>query len=77
MVPVSKHIMVPGKLDCTDHVFVSVGAGYVVEKTVEDANKFFSDQLNLLDGTIKTMRSQIMSVEDQMYAIKKVPLYTF
>ena len=77
MVPVSKHIMVPGKLDCTDHVFVSVGAGYVVEKTVEDANKFFSDQLNLLDGTIKTMRSQIMSVEDQMYAIKKVPLYIF
>lgn len=72
LIPVSKHIMVPGKLDCTDHVFVSVGAGYVVEKTIDDAKTFFTDQLNLLDGTIKTMRSQIMSVEDQMYSIKKV-----
>ena len=75
LIPVSKHIMVPGKLDCTDHVFVSVGAGYVVEKTIEDAKTFFSNQLSLLDGTIKTIRSQIMSVEDQMYSIKKVVLF--
>ena len=72
LIPVSNNILLPGNLDVTDHVFVSVGAGYVVEKTVPDAQEYFSSQHNLLDGNIKTMRSQAMSIEDQMYAIKKV-----
>ena len=72
LIPVSNNILLPGKLDTTENVFVSVGAGYVVEKTVPDAQDYFSSQTNLLDGSIKTMRSQAMSIEDQMYAVKKV-----
>ena len=72
LIPVTNNILLPGKLDVTDYVFVSVGAGYVVEKTVPDAQDYFSSQTNLLDGSIKTMRSQAMSIEDQMYAVKKV-----
>lgn len=75
LIPVSNNILLPGKLDTTENVFVSVGAGYVVEKTVPDAQDYFSSQANLLDGSIKTMRSQAMSIEDQMYAVKKVVFF--
>ena len=75
LIPVTNNILLPGKLDVTDYVFVSVGAGYVVEKTVPDAQDYFSSQTNLLDGSIKTMRSQAMSIEDQMYAVKKVVFF--
>lgn len=71
-IPVSANVMVPGKLDSTSNVFVSVGAGYVVEKTTSDAKEFFKSQSTLLEGSIKSVRSQAMSLEDQIYAIQKV-----
>ena len=72
LIPVSANIMVPGKLKNVDHVYVSIGANYVVEKTVEDAEAFFSKQKTMLDGSIKSVRSQAMSIEDQIFPVKKM-----
>lgn len=76
-IPVSANVMVPGKLNSTSNVFVSVGAGYVVEKTTSDAQEFFKSQATLLEGSIKSVRSQAMSLEDQIYAIQKVGSLVF
>lgn len=72
LIPVSSNILIPGKLDNVDHVYVSVGTGYVVEKTVEDATAFFTNQANMLSGSIKTIRSQAMSIEDQLVPLQRV-----
>ena len=72
LISVSANIMVPGKLENVDHVYVSIGANYVVEKTVEDAEAFFSKQKTMLDGSIKSVRSQAMSIEDQIFPVKKM-----
>lgn len=72
LIPVSANIMVPGKLENVDHVYVSIGANYVVEKTVDDANQFFSKQKTMLDGSIKSVRSQAMNLEDQLYPVRKM-----
>ena len=72
LIPVSSNILIPGKLDNVDHVYVSVGTGYVVEKTVEDATTFFTNQANMLSGSIKMIRSQAMSIEDQLVPLQRV-----
>ena len=72
LIPVSSNILIPGKLENVDHVYVSVGTGYVVEKTVEDATTFFTNQANMLSGSIKTIRSQAMSIEDQLVPLQRV-----
>lgn len=72
LIPVSANIMVPGKVENVDHVYVSIGANYVVEKTVDDANQFFSKQKTMLDASIKSVRSQAMSLEDQLYPVRKM-----
>ncbi|CBK24901.2 uncharacterized protein [Blastocystis hominis] len=72
LIPVSSNILIPGKLDNVDHVYVSVGTGYVVEKTVEDATTFFTNQANMLSGSIKTIRSQAMSIEDQLVPLQRM-----
>ena len=64
--------MVPGKLSSVEKVYVSVGTGYILEKTVEDANTFFSNQTSLLDANIKAIRSQAMSLEDQLLPVQRV-----
>ena len=56
LIPVSANIMVPGKVENVDHVYVSIGANYVVEKT----------------ASIKSVRSQAMSLEDQLYPVRKM-----
>lgn len=72
MIPVSASIMVPGKLESVEHVFVSVGGGYVVEKTVADAREFFQTKSTLLEPNVKSIRSQAMSIEEQLPIVKQV-----
>jgi len=74
LIPVSPSIMMPGKLGSIDHVYVSVGAGYVVEKTVSDATEFFKAKKNLLEPNINQIRNQAMSVEEQLPIVQKVEL---
>ena len=78
LIPVSASIMMPGKLESVDHVYVSVGAGYVVEKTVGDATEFFQAKTKLIEPNIKQIRNQAMSVEEQLPIIQKVgPMTSF
>ncbi len=64
--------MVPGKLESVDHVFVSVGAGYVVEKKVEDAREFFKEKTRIIEPSLKSMQNQAMGVEEQLPIIQRV-----
>lgn len=72
LIPVSASIMMPGKLESVDHVYVSVGAGYVVEKTVADAHEFFQAKTKLIEPNIKQIRNQAMSVEEQLPIVQQV-----
>ena len=64
--------MVPGKLESVDHVFVSVGAGYVVEKKVEDAREFFKEKTRISEPSLKAMRNEAMGVEEQLAISQRV-----
>ena len=64
--------MVPGKLENVDHVFVSVGAGYVIEKSVEEAREFFKAKSGIIEPNIKSLRNQAMSVEEQLPIVQQV-----
>ena len=72
MIPVSASVMVPGKLENVDHVFVSVGAGYVIEKSVEEAREFFKAKSGIIEPNIKSLRNQAMSVEEQLPIVQQV-----
>ena len=66
--------MVPGKLENVDHVFVSVGAGYVIEKSVEEAREFFKAKSGIIEPNIKSLRNQAMSVEEQLPIVQQVSI---
>ncbi|KAG0217785.1 Prefoldin subunit 5, partial [Mortierella sp. GBA43] len=42
LVPLTSSLYVPGKLANVEKVVVDIGTGYYVEKTVEDAIKFYN-----------------------------------
>lgn len=42
LVPLTDSMYVPGRLADLEHVMVDIGTGYFVEKTIEDAQNYFS-----------------------------------
>ncbi|RIB09408.1 Prefoldin subunit-domain-containing protein [Gigaspora rosea] len=73
LVPLTGSLYVPGELLETDKVIVDVGTGYYVEKTSDDAVKFYSDKvefvkknLDKLQETINTKQNNLRLTVDVM-----------
>ncbi|KAJ1761934.1 subunit of tubulin prefoldin [Coemansia sp. RSA 2523] len=57
MIPLSNSLYVPGKLSNIDSVVVDVGTGYYVEKSTEDAAKYY-------DGKIEYVQSNAQKIQE-------------
>ncbi|XP_054882870.1 prefoldin subunit 5-like [Poeciliopsis prolifica] len=68
LVPLTSYMYVPGALN-TDHVMVNIGAGFHVEKSMEEAKAFLKRQIDLVSKQVEKVESV---VEEKCLIIKGV-----
>ncbi|KAG0340812.1 subunit of tubulin prefoldin [Podila humilis] len=73
LVPLTSSLYVPGKLADVQKVIVDIGTGYYVEKTTEDAIKFYNakvafvnSNLEKIQATVATKQNNLRSLVDMM-----------
>jgi len=57
LVPVTGSMFVKGELEEADKVWIDVGTGYYVEKTIEEAQDYFKRKVEFLTGQIEKVQS--------------------
>jgi len=72
LVPLTSSLYVPGQLADTEHVLVDVGTGFYVEKTVEDAQKFYSGKIEELGANIKDLENIVNSKANNLRVVEEV-----
>lgn len=65
-------LYVPGKLASTSHVLVDVGTGFYVEKSTEDAIKFYNGKIEELTSNIKQLENVVNGKADNLRMIEEV-----
>ncbi|KAF9080391.1 subunit of tubulin prefoldin [Mortierella sp. GBA35] len=73
LVPLTSSLYVPGKLANVEKVIVDIGTGYYVEKTTEDAIKFYNtkvdfvkENLEKIQATVAQKQGNLRSLVDMM-----------
>ncbi|KAG9070798.1 subunit of tubulin prefoldin [Linnemannia hyalina] len=73
LVPLTSSLYVPGKLANVEKVIVDIGTGYYVEKTTEDAIKFYNgkvdfvkENLDKIQATVAQKQGNLRSLVDMM-----------
>jgi prefoldin alpha subunit len=56
LVPLTSSLYVPGKLTNNQRVMVDIGTGYYVQKTVEDARKYFEKKIDFLTKQMEQLQ---------------------
>ncbi|KAL7274166.1 subunit of tubulin prefoldin [Rhizina undulata] len=59
LVPLTTSLYVPGELASEDTVLVDVGTGYYVEKSVEDAVKFYTGKVDMVTANMADLEKII------------------
>ena len=72
LVPLTSSLYVPGKLASTSHVLVDVGTGFYVEKTTDDALKFYNGKIEELAGNIKELENVVNGKANNLRMIEEV-----
>ena len=72
LVPLTSSLYVPGKLADTEHVIVDVGTGFYVEKTTEDAQKFYTEKVAELGTNIKDLETIVNGKADNLRMVEEV-----
>lgn len=80
LVPLTGSLYVPGKLISNSKVMVDIGTGYFVQKSVEDAKKYFEKKIQFLAKQMEQLqpilqqkvlvREDVMDVFTQKYQIQ-------
>lgn len=80
LVPLTGSLYVPGKLISNSKVMVDIGTGYYVQKSVEDAKKYFEKKIQFLTKQMEQLqpilqqkvlvREDVMDVFTQKYQIQ-------
>ncbi|KAI8878038.1 prefoldin, alpha subunit [Backusella circina FSU 941] len=66
------YLYVPGKLSDVNKVIVDVGTGYYVEKSTENASKFYKDKVEYVKKNMGTLEETITSKQSSLRAILNV-----
>ncbi|ODV84114.1 hypothetical protein CANARDRAFT_29290 [[Candida] arabinofermentans NRRL YB-2248] len=69
LIPLTSSLYVPGKVKNSDLFLIDVGTGYYVEKSTEEASKFFNGRLSKLDedgGKLATMINEKLEILDRV-----------
>ena len=72
MVPLTSSLYVPGKLADEQHVLVDVGTGFYVEKTTDDAQKFYSGKVDELGKNIKDLENIVNNKANNLRMVEEV-----
>ena len=72
LVPLTSSLYVPGKLSDTDHVIVDVGTGFYVEKTTDDAQKFYNGKVEELETNIKELENIVNGKANNLRVVEEV-----
>lgn len=72
MVPLTSSLYVPGKLADEKHVIVDVGTGFYVEKTTDDAQKFYSVKVEELGKSIKDLENIVNGKANNLRVVEEV-----
>lgn len=72
LVPLTSSLYVPGKLADTEHVIVDVGTGFYVEKTTEDAKKFYDGKVEELGKNIKDLEGIVNGKANNLRMVEEV-----
>jgi prefoldin alpha subunit len=79
LVPLTSSLYVPGTLASTETVLVDVGTGFYVEKTTEQAKKFYETKVEELGKNVKDLESIVQGknqnlrlIEEGMHGLKEL-----
>ncbi|HJJ46679.1 MAG TPA: prefoldin subunit alpha [Methanocorpusculum sp.] len=69
LLPLGGGVSVPATLHDTHTMFVTIGAGISVEKSVEDAVTYLHDRIAEMDASAKRLFESITKLQGQMQAV--------
>ncbi|KAF9167093.1 subunit of tubulin prefoldin [Actinomortierella ambigua] len=69
LVPLTSSLYVPGKLANVEKVVVDVGTGYYVEKTREDAIKFYETKINFLKDNLEKIQATVAQKQGNLRSV--------
>ncbi|ORX61901.1 prefoldin, alpha subunit [Hesseltinella vesiculosa] len=72
LVPLTSSLYVPGKLSNVEKVIVDIGTGYYVEKSIDDASKFYNEKVNYVKENLATLEKSITDKQNSLRAIVSV-----
>ncbi|XP_068123299.1 prefoldin subunit 5 [Hyperolius riggenbachi] len=72
LVPLTSSMYVPGTLNNVSNVLVDVGTGYYVEKSAEDAKKFFKRKVDFLTKQIEKIQPALQEKHAMKQAVMEM-----
>ncbi|KAF9351264.1 subunit of tubulin prefoldin [Mortierella sp. NVP85] len=75
LVPLTSSLYVPGKLANVEKVIVDIGTGYYVEKTVEDAIKFYNNKVDFVKGNLDKIQTAVATKQGNLRSLMEVMQY--
>lgn len=72
LVPLTGSLYVPGKLADREKVIVDVGTGFYVEKTTQDAIKFYRKKVEDLSKNLNDLEKIIQGKSDNLRVVEDV-----
>ncbi|KAH9843416.1 putative prefoldin subunit 5 [Teratosphaeria destructans] len=72
LVPLTSSLYVPGRLADTENVLVDVGTGFYVEKSTEDAQKFYTAKIEELGKNIKDLENIVNGKANNLRVVEEV-----
>ncbi|KAF9113822.1 subunit of tubulin prefoldin [Mortierella sp. AM989] len=75
LVPLTSSLYVPGKLASVDKVIVDIGTGYYVEKTTEDAIKFYNSKVDFVKENLEKIQTTVTQKQGNLRSLVDVMQY--
>ncbi|GJJ73663.1 prefoldin alpha subunit [Entomortierella parvispora] len=75
LVPLTSSLYVPGKLADVKKVIVDIGTGYYVEKTTEDAIKFYNTKVDFVKENLEKIQSTVAQKQGNLRSLVDVMQY--
>ncbi|KAF9930818.1 subunit of tubulin prefoldin [Mortierella antarctica] len=75
LVPLTSSLYVPGKLADVEKVIVDIGTGYYVEKTTEDAIKFYNTKVDFVKENLEKIQTTVAQKQGNLRSLVDVMQY--
>lgn len=72
LVPLTTSLYVPGTLADSEHVLVEIGTGFYVEKTTDDAIKFYEGKVTELTTSTKNLEGILEGKSNSLRVVEEV-----